>query len=144
MRANKLLLAAAGTGAAIVAARAVLRRRGLPSLRGQAVLITGGSRGLGLALARAFARQGCRVAICARDPVGLEAAEASLQGGGGVLAIQCDVTDRKQVEAAIEQVTLRFGAIDILVNNAGEIQVGPLESMTLEDFEHALQVMLWG
>src|SRR5690349_15210131 len=89
---------AAGLGAGLLATRAVLRRHGLPSLRGQAVLITGGSRGLGLALARAFARQGCRVAICARDPVELEAAEASFQSRGGVLTIQCDVTDRKQVE----------------------------------------------
>lgn len=134
---------AAGLGAGLLATRALLRRRALPSLRGQAVLITGGSRGLGLALAHTFARQRCRVAICARDPVELEAAEASLQGGG-LLTIQCDVTDRKQVEAAIEQATGRFGAIDILVNNAGEIQVGPLESLTLDDFEHAMQVMFWG
>ena len=135
---------AAGLGAGLLATRALLRRRALPSLRGQTVLITGGSRGLGLALAHTFARHGCRVAICARDPVELEAAETSLQSRGGVLTVQCDVTDRKQVDAAIEQVTDRFGAIDILVNNAGEIQVGPLESLTLDDFEHAMHVMFWG
>jgi NAD(P)-dependent dehydrogenase (short-subunit alcohol dehydrogenase family) len=135
-------LVAAGVGAGLVA-RAALRRRGLPSLDNQAVLITGGSRGLGLALAHAFAREGCRVAICARDAAELEAAKASLDGGG-VLTVQCDVTDRQQVETAIERVTTSFGGVDILVNNAGEIQVGPLESMGLEDFEQAMSVMFWG
>jgi len=137
------MLLAAGVGAGLVA-RTAIRRRSLPSLRGQAVLITGGSRGLGLALARAFAREGCRIAICARDPIELEAARGDLKLGDNLLALECDVTDQAQVASAMDRVNAHFGRVDLLVNNAGEIQVGPLESMTLEDFEHAMRVMFWG
>ncbi len=140
---TRQLLFAAGVGAGLLA-RTALRRRSLANLRDQVVLITGGSRGLGLALAHGFARQGCRVAICARDPNELESAQRDLRLGAEMLATECDVTDRIQVEDTIERVTARFGGIDILVNNAGEIQVGPVESMTIPDFEHAMQVMFWG
>ncbi len=138
------VFAAAAVGAGL-AARAAVRRFGAPSLRGQVALITGGSRGLGLALARAFAREGCPVAICARDAEELERARMDLERRGAeVAAVRCDVTDRAQVEALIETVTRRFGRVDILVNNAGEIQVGPVESMTIEDFQRAMDVMFWG
>jgi len=141
--ATRNILIAAGAGAGLFA-RSAIRRRGLPSLRNQTVLITGGSRGLGLALAHSFAREGCRIAICARDTVELEAARRDLHLGDDLLALECDVTDRAQVDAAIEHASRRFGGIDVLVNNAGEIQVGPVESMTLDDFERAMQVMFWG
>lgn len=140
---RKNLLFAAGIGAGLVA-RAALRRRSTVSLRNQVVLITGGSRGLGLALAHAFAREGCRIAICAREPNELEAARHDLGIGDRLVTVECDVTDRAQVEAAIDRVTSRLGQIDVLVNNAGEIQVGPVESMTLDDFEHAMRSMFWG
>ncbi len=140
---KKNLMLAAGLGAGLLA-RAAVRRRSMPSLRGQAAMITGGSRGLGLALARALAREGCRIAICARDPAELEAARGELRLGEALLTVPCDVTDQAQVQAAIERVNARFGGIDLLVNNAGEIQVGPLESLTLEDFDHAMRVMFWG
>jgi NAD(P)-dependent dehydrogenase (short-subunit alcohol dehydrogenase family) len=75
----------------------------------------------------------------------LEAARQDLETKGAeVLAVECDVSDRLQVDRMIERAIARFGRIDILVNNAGAIQVGPVESMTLEDFEHAMQVMFWG
>ena len=140
---KKTLLIAAGMGAGLLA-RAAMRRRTLPSIRNQVVLITGGSRGLGLALAHAFAREGCRIAICARDPVALEAARCDLKLGDALLALECDVTDKIQVDTAIQRVTAHFGRIDVVVNNAGEIQVGPLESMTLDDFERAMKLMFWG
>jgi NAD(P)-dependent dehydrogenase (short-subunit alcohol dehydrogenase family) len=114
-------------------------------LAGRSVLITGGSRGLGLLLARSFADAGCRVAICARDVHELEAAERELrQHSPEVLTIPCDVSDRAQVADMVEWVTTRFGGIDVLVNNAGIIQMGPLSSMTLEDFEDAMAVNFWG
>lgn len=138
-----LLAAAAGIGAGLAAAKLSRRKAGV--LRGQSVLITGGSRGLGLSMARAFAREGCLIAICARDSAELDAARKDLEArGADVLAVECDVSDPLQVDQMIERAIARFGRIDVLVNNAGEIQVGPIESMTLDDFEHAMRVMFWG
>ncbi|MBI5669571.1 MAG: SDR family NAD(P)-dependent oxidoreductase [Chloroflexi bacterium] len=112
-------------------------------LRGETVLITGGSRGLGLLLAREFAQAGCRVAICARDEAELDGARAALNIPG-LLTVTCDVSDGRQVAEMIETVNREFGRIDILVNNAGIIQVGPIWSQRLADFEQAMDVMYWG
>ncbi|MDT7808339.1 MAG: hypothetical protein QOJ70_2152 [Acidobacteriota bacterium] len=141
---DTLKFAAAGAGA-LLAARAVYRRLSEYDFRGKTVLITGGSRGLGLVLARGFAAEGANIAICARDPQELERARRDLASRGtGVFAYPCDVTDRSQVRELVALVTRHFGRIDVLVNNAGVIQVGPLETMTLEDFEQAMAVHFWG
>lgn len=109
------------------------------------VLITGGSRGLGLVMAREFAREGARLAICARDEEELEQARIDLEKFGvDVLAVPCDVTNKESVNKMIATVNDRFGAIDVLINNAGVIQVGPIEVMTPEDFEQAMQAHFWG
>jgi NAD(P)-dependent dehydrogenase (short-subunit alcohol dehydrogenase family) len=114
-------------------------------LDGRVVLITGGSRGLGLLLARAFGARGCKIAICARDEEELVRAREDLEGRGiEVLAERCDVTSRGEVEALIAAVRARFGRVDVLVNNASIIQVGPLDAMTLEDFQRAMSVNFWG
>jgi NAD(P)-dependent dehydrogenase (short-subunit alcohol dehydrogenase family) len=137
-------VALAGT-AALIAWRTLQRRRRLIDLTDQVVLVTGGSRGLGLLLAREFARQGARVAICSRDEVQLENARADLESRGAVVfAHPCDVRDQAQVEELVSQVTEHLGPIDILVNNAGNIQVGPLDALTMEDFEDALATIFWG
>lgn len=129
-----------GGAAALVAARSVLRKLTEYDLSGKSVLITGGSRGLGLELAREFARQGARVVICARDPDELAVAHVELlQQGYTALALPYDLTDQKQVEALIQEVIREFGQLDVLVNNAGIISVGPVEEMTLSDFEQAMQ-----
>jgi len=139
-----LKYAAAGAGA-LLAARAVYGRLSEYDFRGKTVLITGGSRGLGLVLARQFADRGANVAVCARDPRELERARADLAARGArALAFPCDVTERAQVRELVEVVTRHFGRVDVLVNNAGVIQVGPLETMTLEDFEQAMNVHFWG
>src|SRR5256885_5272487 len=139
-----LALAAAGA-VALLAARALYRRWQEYDLRGKTVLVTGGSRGLGLVLAREFAEEGANVAICARDPMELERARRDLEGRGArVFAFPCDVTERAQVKELVEVVTRHFGGVDVLVNNAGVIQVGPVEVMTLEDFEQAMAVHFWG
>ena len=138
------MLAAAGAGAVAIA-RTLYRRSKEYDLKGKAVLVTGGSRGLGLVLSREFSDAGARVAICARDPRELERARADLSARGAeVFALPCDVTDRAQVSELIEVVTRRFGRVDVLVNNAGVIQVGPLEVMTREDFEQAMDGHFWG
>lgn len=114
-------------------------------LKDRVVLITGGSRGLGLVLAREFHTRGARIAICARDAEELLRAEIDLQArGADVLAVQCDVTNNAEVEEMIDRVTERFEGIDVLVNNAGVIQVGPLDVMTRADFQRAMDTHFWG
>jgi len=115
------------------------------NLYDKTVLITGGSRGLGLVMAREFARHGPRLAICARDVEELEHARTDLeQFNVDVMTVRCDVRNRQEVNDMVASVNSRFGSIDVLVNNAGVIQVGPLEVMTAEDFELAMQAHFWG
>ncbi len=141
---TKVAIAATGVAAGLVA-REFYRRSKEEDITGSTVLITGGSRGLGLALARRFAREGCRIAICALDEEELARAKDDLTGRGAeALAVRCDVTKRSEVESMISDVEARYGRIDILVNNAGLIQVGPIEAMTIDDFENAMAVMFWG
>lgn len=134
-----------GVAAGGLVGREVLRRLRAADLHNQVALITGSSRGLGFLLAREFAREGCRIVICAREEAELRQAQEELEREGAeVLAVPCDVGDRAQVEHLVEQARRRFGQIDILVTNAGIIQVGPLPTMEVEDFENAMNVMFWG
>lgn len=121
-----------------------LRRTRL-DLEDRAVLITGGSRGLGLVLARELAARGCRLVLCARDPRELEQARVELAlDGAEVLALAADVSRPQDVEGMVRAATERFGRIDVIVNNASIIQVGPLETMTAADFERAMAVNFGG
>jgi NAD(P)-dependent dehydrogenase (short-subunit alcohol dehydrogenase family) len=134
------------TGALLVVACLIMRvvRTARYSLRDKVALITGGSRGLGLVLARHICAQGGNVALIARDPNELARAKADLAPRGGmVLTIECDLLDAAQIGAAVRQAIDRFGKIDILINNAGIIEVGPLEHMTGEDFERAMRLHFW-
>jgi NAD(P)-dependent dehydrogenase (short-subunit alcohol dehydrogenase family) len=142
---GRVLLAAALVAGGALAARALVRARQSYDLRDRVVLITGGSRGLGLVLAREFASRGSRIVICARDRDELERARLDLEGRGArVLALACDVTDRAQVEEMVRDVTREWATIDVLVNDAGVIQVGPLDSLTREDYEEAMRTHFWG
>ena len=85
---------------------------------GKVVLVTGGTSGIGLALARAFLAAGARVTVCGRDPRRLEVARASLPG---VTASRCDVTDAGQVRRLLAEVEAGFGRLDVLVSNAGSL-----------------------
>jgi short-subunit dehydrogenase len=134
-----LLLAAGG---AVLVARRLSRRTPLP---GGLAIITGGSRGLGLLLARELGRRGVRVVLSARDEAELERARASLAAAGiDATALPCDVTDEEGMRTLVAEVEENLGPVDILVNNAGIIQVGPAESMTLEDYRRAMDTMFWG
>jgi short-subunit dehydrogenase len=138
---------AAGVGSLMAAQSAMekLRRRRLRELQGQTVLITGGSRGLGLALAEEFAHAGAKIAICARDEQELMRARQQIERlGVEVCAVACDVSKPERVEHLINSVQQQLGHIDVLVNNAGVISVGPLLSHKLEDFQEAMDVMFWG
>jgi short-subunit dehydrogenase len=137
------LVLAAALGSVWVAR--MLRSNGNYSLSGRTVLITGGSRGLGLALAREMAGRGARLAICGRDPESLERARTSLARlGAEVIAVPCDVTDQGSVQGLVEQVRGRLGPIDVLINNAGVIEVGPAETMSLADYQEAMATNFWG
>ena len=142
MNVRVLLLA----GALLFVAWAIVRviRTHRFSLRDRVVLITGGSRGLGLVLARQICAVGGKVALIARDADELERAKADLaRRGGAALTVQGDLLDTGQIQSAIRQIIDRFGKIDILINNAGIIEVGPLQHMTREDFERAMRLHFW-
>lgn len=135
-------LAAAAAG---YAAWRLLRRRRRFDFHRASVVITGGSRGLGLELARLFAGEGAKLTLLARDAEELERARRELaDDDGDVLVRTCDMGNPGDVERAVEFVVKTRGRIDVLVNNAGIIQVGPWEHMSLEDYEEAMAVHAWG
>ncbi|WP_235618417.1 SDR family NAD(P)-dependent oxidoreductase [Embleya scabrispora] len=107
------------------------------------MLVTGGSRGLGLLIAREFARLGARVTICARDEEELVRAAALIRDdtGRSVAWEQCDLSDAQAVDALVAAVTKRHGPVEVLVNNAGIITVGPLATLDVDAFRRAIEVM---
>jgi short-subunit dehydrogenase len=114
-------------------------------LRGKVVMVTGGSRGLGLAIARELADRGAKLVVCARTAEDLVWAKQDLeQRGATVLALPCDVSDANAVTQLVAKARLEIGPIDALVNNAGVIKVGPIDSMTRADFEEVMAVNFWG
>jgi NAD(P)-dependent dehydrogenase (short-subunit alcohol dehydrogenase family) len=134
----------AGLGASLVAARLARARFGI-SFENRIVVITGGSRGLGLVMARQLADEGARLVLMARDLAELDRSREDLESrGGDVLTVRCDVRRRADVRAAIDTIIDRWHAIDVLINNAGVIQVGPLEHMSHEDFDNAMATHFWG
>jgi NAD(P)-dependent dehydrogenase (short-subunit alcohol dehydrogenase family) len=122
-------------------------RRGLAPrfFRNKVVVITGGSRGLGLVLAREAARHGAHLAICARDSAEVERAIAEFSAQGmPILGAACDVSDEAQARSFIRAALGRFGRIDVLINVAGIIQIGPLDSMGVADFRSAMETNFFG
>lgn len=144
MKAKPLIAGGVIAAGAVVAARETLRRARRIDFKGRVILITGGTRGLGLTLARTLLGEGARVAVCARDEGELDAVRSDLGGSGEFVAVRCDVSDRQQVAQMVGEVRRQLGPIDVLINNAGVIQVGPLEAQTIEDFDEAMDIMYWG
>jgi NAD(P)-dependent dehydrogenase (short-subunit alcohol dehydrogenase family) len=125
--------------------RRLLRASRAVDFRGCSVVITGGSRGLGLLLAREFGFAGAQITLTARDPAELEQAQHDLRAEGIDVAIVAgDVADRDHADRLIADVLARTGRVDVLVNNAGVIRVAPLEHTTEEDFREAMDVHFWG
>jgi NAD(P)-dependent dehydrogenase (short-subunit alcohol dehydrogenase family) len=136
---------ALGVGA-LIAAQA-WRRRHPYDFQGKSVVITGGSRGLGLVMARALADEGARLTLIARDEDELDRAVADIrkrQPFADVLKVTGDVRRRYDAERAIAQAREHHGSVDVIINNAGIIQVGPVDHMTLADFEDAMNTHFWG
>jgi NAD(P)-dependent dehydrogenase (short-subunit alcohol dehydrogenase family) len=141
MKRSLILTLAGGALAGCVISRATRRTC---SFAGKIVLITGGSRGLGLVMARQFCAEGAQVALLARDADQLARARDELADRGGeVMTVSCDLLDRAQIEKAVEEVADHFGGIDVVINNAGIIEVGPLEHMRREDFQRAMNLHFW-
>jgi len=114
------------------------------SYRDKIALITGGSRGLGLEIARQICARGSNVALIARNPDELARAKTDLDRfATEVLTVQCDLLETAQIQSAVQQTLQRFGKIDILINNAGIIEIGPIEHMQLKDFDRAMRLHFW-
>ncbi|HYZ75646.1 MAG TPA: SDR family NAD(P)-dependent oxidoreductase [Chthoniobacterales bacterium] len=141
MKSNRVFVGAA----AIMILSLLLRRiKSRFSFAGQTVIITGGSRGLGFALAQWLARERVNLAIIARDEQELQSAQSKLSTYGSTVSTWvCDVRKESELRATILAIAQRFGRIDLLINNAGEIVVGPFEAMSGDDFEQALMIHLW-
>jgi len=135
-----------GAGIALGMAASMLFRPRKPiSLQGKTVFVSGGSRGLGLLLAREYASRGAKVAISARDSSELQRAETHLRTiTDQVLTLEADMTMREEVVLSVQTIEQHFGPLDILVNNAGTIAVGPLETMTIDDYRDSINTHFWG
>lgn len=140
-----ILKRAAVLGIGGVAALSLIDRLRAVDLERKIALITGGSRGLGLALARELGEQGCKLAICARTEDELQDAAGELRASGyDVFAEVCDVSDRDAVMAFVASVEAHYGQIDLLITNAGEIQIGPVHELSAADFERTMDIDFWG
>src|SRR2546425_3386928 len=138
-------LTALGVGVMLLA-RAWRHRRAY-DFAGRVGVITGGSRGRGLIMARELAKEGAKLVLVARHEDELERAADDLrsrQPSAEVLTIVADVRRRHDAEQSVAQAIERFGRVDVLVNNAGIIQVGPLDHMKLSDYEDAMNTHFWG
>lgn len=130
--------------AAVAAVMSDVRRSRARRLRGKIVLITGSSRGLGLAMAEEFARLGARIVLTARDQDELERARQwllasdTVEGPEQVLVIPADLRKQEEAEYLVHRVAETWGEVDVLVNNAGVITVGPVESQQVRDFHEVM------
>lgn len=152
MRKNSIAWMLAGAGAvaaglgvaAAVTAKAVEKSR-VCSFKNKVVVITGGSRGLGLLIARRMIAEGAKVVLAARNAAELHAAQLELKKVSSfVHTVECDVSKEEDCKRIVRETLAAFGPVDVLINDAGVIQVGPLDSMTIADYEEAMKIHYWG
>jgi 3-oxoacyl-[acyl-carrier protein] reductase len=115
-------------------------------LNGKYAVVTGGTRGIGRAIAESLLRSGARVAICGRTRESVERASTELKNatGGDVLGVTADVSKWDQTERFFETVRSQFGALDILVNNAGAGVFRGIEDLTIEEWRNTIDLNLTG
>jgi short-subunit dehydrogenase len=145
MRSTKKYLLAAALGAAAYAGvRAVIALSRRYDFQNRLVVITGGSRGLGLLIARQLAAEGAALVICARDGEELDRAVNELRlRAPFVAAYVCDLSQPPDIQSLFERIHREIGSVDVLINNGGIIQVGPCENMTLADYHQAMILHFW-
>ncbi|MGC9369353.1 MAG: SDR family NAD(P)-dependent oxidoreductase [Paracoccaceae bacterium] len=114
------------------------------SLYGKVAVVTGGSRGIGRAIAMALAGRGAQVAICHYADPEAEKTLAALKAVSDGMAVDADVSDEAQVKALFDRVNDQLGAVDILVNNAGILHESPLPETEVADFDRVIAVNLRG
>ena len=144
---QKRVITVGATVAGALAMAQAWRRRHSYDFHDAVVVITGGSRGLGLILARELAAAGARLVLVARDDAELERAANDLREGfpGAQVATSiADVGIKGEADRAIAAAVERYGRVDVLINNAGIIQVGPLQHMQIADYDQAMRTHFWG
>ena len=113
-------------------------------LRGKSAIVTGGSRGIGRAIAEALLSEGAAVAICARGEKSVEAALVDLQGSGRIVGQRCDVGRWNEARRFFAFVDRELAGVDILVNNAGVGRFGPVDELSPEDWDDVIRTNLSG
>jgi NAD(P)-dependent dehydrogenase (short-subunit alcohol dehydrogenase family)/uncharacterized protein YndB with AHSA1/START domain len=114
-------------------------------LAGQRVLITGGSSGIGLAVAEALAQEGAEVALLARNELGLAAARRKLaEYGAEAVTVTADVTDREALSAAVDEAVTKLGSLDVVVTSAASLAFGRFTETDPEDFDATVETVLGG
>jgi NAD(P)-dependent dehydrogenase (short-subunit alcohol dehydrogenase family) len=125
--------------------RAMSTPEDLFSVSGQVVVVSGGSRGIGRAIAEGFAKRGAQVLITGRNARTLEEAVVTLASGGyDIKSAVCDVSDSSAIENLLDRVVGEFGRVDTLVNSAGVNRRKPVSSVTAEDYDYLLDINLRG
>src|SRR5215212_9424294 len=141
---NRLLAKAALVAGSYAAVRAGLAWSRRYDFHNRLVVITGGSRGLGLVLARQLADEGAALVLCARDSEELAVAANELrQRASFVTTYTCDLADPDEIAKLFARIRREIGSVDVLINNAGIISVGPVETMDVNDYEEAMAVHFW-
>jgi short-subunit dehydrogenase len=141
---QRLLVKAAIGAGAYAAARTAIAVSRQYDFRNRLVVITGGSRGLGLLIARKLADEGAALVLCARDGEELAEAAAELRYRAPYVATYvCDLSQPPEIQSLFDRIRREIGSVDVLINNAGIIQVGPRETMTLADYHQAMAVHFW-
>jgi len=116
------------------------------NLKGRTALVTGGSKGLGKAIADGFASAGASIVLVSRhgDEAASAAAEIAADHGVRTLGIEADITDQEQIASMVASTTKSFGGLDILVNSAGINTRGAIDDISLEQFEELMQINVTG
>lgn len=120
------------------------RRAAVRDLKGSVVIITGASRGLGLALTRVLAKEGARLVLAARNEAKLKlAADDARALGGEAIVVPCDIRQETEVRSLVTETIAHYGRVDVVINNAGILTFGPFQALEYDDFRDAMDTMFW-